>query len=94
MRGHEPDYFMEKFSVKNFGAQGQLLSEVRGEMGRHFPDTDTFEVDNPKVRAWAPDGGVTDASAKRALSNADASEVQLFGDASAFCRASFGSKDE
>lgn len=82
VRGHEPDYFMEKFSVKNFGAQGQLLSEVRGEMGRHFPDTDTLEIDRMRLRAQDAGGRVTHAMADRALSNADGSEVQLFGHAS------------
>ena len=82
VRGHEPDYFMQGFSVKNFGAQGQLLSEVRGEMGRHYPDTDTLEIDRMRLRAQDAAGRITHATADRALSNADGSEVQLFGHAS------------
>lgn len=78
---HEPDYTMHDFQVQRFTPQGALRAQIDGDTLRHFPDTDTFEVDNPKVRAWASDGSVTDASARRALSNADASEVQLFGDA-------------
>lgn len=78
---HEPDYTMRQFLVQRFTPQGTLRAQIEGDTLRHFPDTDTFEVDNPRVRAWAADGGVTNASAKRALSNADASEVQLFGDA-------------
>lgn len=78
---HVPDYTMREFQVQRFTPQGALRAQIEGDALRHFPDTDTFEVENPKVRAWAPEGGVTDASAKRALSNADASEVQLFGDA-------------
>lgn len=81
VRGHEADYFMQGFSVKNFGPQGQLLSEVRGEMGRHYPDTDTLEIDRMRLRAQDAAGRVTHASADRALSNADGSEVQLFGNA-------------
>jgi len=78
---HEPDYTMRRFEIQRFTPEGMLRAQIEGDTLRHFPDTDTFEVDNPKIRAWAPEGGVTDASAKRALSNADASEVQLFGDA-------------
>lgn len=81
VRGHEPDYFMENFSVKNFGAQGQLLSEVHGEMGRHYPDTDTLEIDRMRLRAQDSAGRVTHATANQAISNADGSEVQLFGNA-------------
>lgn len=78
---HDPDYTMHEFQVQRFTPQGTLRAQIAGDTLRHYPDTDTFEIDNPKVRAWAADGGVTDASARRALSNADASEVQLFGDA-------------
>lgn len=78
---HEPDYTMREFLVQRFTPQGTLRAQIEGDALRHYPDTDTFEIDNPKVRAFAPDGGVTDASANRALANADASEVQLFGDA-------------
>lgn len=80
-RGHEPDYFMQGFSVKNFGAGGQLLSEVRGDIGRHYPDTDTLEIDRMRLSAQDAAGRTTHASADRALSNADGSEVQLFGNA-------------
>ncbi|WP_026433517.1 LPS export ABC transporter periplasmic protein LptC [Paracidovorax oryzae] len=78
---HEPDYFMRGFSVKNFDANGRLQSEIRGDVARHYPDTDTLEIDNAHMRSVALDGRVTVATAKRALTNADASEVQLFGNA-------------
>ena len=58
---HQPDYFMKSFSVKTFDATGRLQSEVQGDEARHYPDTDTLEIDQ--------------------VSNADGSEVQLFGNA-------------
>lgn len=78
---HEADYFMSDFSVKNFDASGRLQSEVQGGLARHFPDTDTLEIDHVRMRSVAPSGRLTRASANRALSNADGSEVQLFGNA-------------
>ncbi len=78
---HEPDYFMADFSVKNFDATGRLQSEVQGSLARHYPDTDTLEIDAAKIRSVAPNGRLTHATAKRALTNADGSEVQLFGGA-------------
>ncbi|HYP82822.1 LPS export ABC transporter periplasmic protein LptC [Variovorax sp.] len=78
---HEPDYFMQGFVVKRFLPNGDLRSELRGTEGRHYPDTDTMEVDQVQLRSISPAGLVTHATAKRGLSNADASEVQLFGDA-------------
>lgn len=78
---HEPDYTMHRFSVQRFNPQGTLRARIEGDTLRHFPDTDTIEVEQPRIRAYALDGGVTDASARRALSNGDATEVQLLGDA-------------
>ena len=77
--GHQPDYFMKSFSVKSFDAKGRSQSEVEGEQARHYPDTDTLEIDTVRVRSVRMDGSVTVATANRGLSNADGSEVQLFG---------------
>ena len=78
---HEPDYFMRQFAVKTFDATGRLKTEVLGAEGRHYPDTDTLEIDAARIRSIAPDGRLTVATANRALSNGDGSEVQLFGNA-------------
>jgi lipopolysaccharide export system protein LptC len=80
-QGHQPDYFMKSFSVKSFDATGRLQSEVQGEEARHYPDTDTLEIDNARMRSVTPLGRLTVATADRALTNADGSEVQLFGNA-------------
>ncbi|KQP49487.1 LPS export ABC transporter periplasmic protein LptC [Pseudorhodoferax sp. Leaf274] len=78
---HEPDYFMRNFSVKTFDANGRLRSDIRGEQAWHYPDTDTLEIQQAHIRSLNELGHVTVSTAKRALSNADGSEVQLFGDA-------------
>jgi lipopolysaccharide export system protein LptC len=78
---HDPDYFMRGFVVKRYFPNGELRSELRGKEGRHFPDNDTLEVDQVQLRSVSPQGLVTQASANRGLSNGDASEVQLFGNA-------------
>lgn len=76
---HVPDYFMRDFSVKVFGDDGKLKSEMVGTEGRHFPDTDTLEIDQPHIRILGAEGRVTTAVAARGLINADGSEAQLFG---------------
>ncbi len=77
---HVPDYFMRQFALRSFEPDGRLKSELFGSELRHYPDTDTTEIDNPRIRS-ARDGRVMTASAKRALTNADGSEVQLEGNA-------------
>lgn len=78
---HEIDYFMQKFSVRTFDESGRLKSEVFGDEGRHFPDTDILEIDQARIRSLRPDGSVTVATGKRAYANGDGSEVQLLGNA-------------
>jgi len=78
---HEPDFFMRGFVIKNFLPSGELRSELFGKEGRHYPDNDTMEVDQVRVRAISPQGLTTRATADRGLSNGDGSEIQLFGNA-------------
>lgn len=91
---HDPDYFMRKFSVKTFDPSGRLKSEVFGTEARHYPDTDTTEIDQPRIRSFNARGELTVATAKRALSNADGSEVQLMGDAVVTREATTGKNGE
>ena len=81
VKGHEVDYYMRDFSVRSFDATGAMTSEIQGDKLRHFTDTETLEIDKATLRAVRKDGSTTVATADRALSNADGSEVQLFGNA-------------
>jgi lipopolysaccharide export system protein LptC len=78
---HDPDYFLREFSVKTFEPSGRLKSEVFGTEARHYPDTDTLEIDQPRMRAYDEKGALTVATAQRAISNGDGSELQLLGNA-------------
>lgn len=77
----EPDYIMRDFSVRTFDLQGQPKSELSGAVARHFPLTDTFEIEQVRILSVDAHGGITEARAKRALTNADASRVELMGQA-------------
>ena len=79
--GHEVDYFMHNFTVKSFDERGKLKSEIQGTEARHFQDTDILEIDQARIRSINPDGQLTTATAIRAYSNGDGSEVQLAGNA-------------
>ena len=78
---HEPDYFMEMFSVKTFDATGRIRTEVSGEKARHYPDTLWMEIDAIRIRSFDEQGRLTTATANRGLTNEDNSEVQLLGNA-------------
>ena len=78
---HEPDYFLRGFSVKSFDPNGRMKSELNGTEAHHFPDTDTTEITQPRMRSFNEQGALTVATANRAITNGDGSEVQLFGNA-------------
>jgi len=78
---HEPDYLMQGFTMQRYAADGRLRVQVRGTQMRHYPDTDTLEIDGVTIRALGQDGRVTLATAQRAVANGDATEVQLLGQA-------------
>ena len=76
---HLPDYSMKNFDLQRIGVDGQLRIRIEGSELRHFPDTDTLEIDGVRLRAIAADGSQTLATAGRAISNGNASEIQLLG---------------
>ena len=80
-KGHDVDYYMRDFSIRSFDATGALTSEIQGDKLRHYTDTETVEIDKARMRSMRNDESSTLATADRALSNADGSEVQLFGNA-------------
>jgi lipopolysaccharide export system protein LptC len=78
---HDPDQFMRRFSVKSFDASGRLKTQLNGVEARHYPDTDTLEIDQPRLRSINERGTVTLGTGNLAVSNADGSEIQLMGNA-------------
>jgi len=78
---HEPDYTMQRFTVQRFTPAGRLRAQLEGEELRHYPDNDTAEIDHVQLRAWGEAQQLTTATARRALVNGDATEVQLLGGA-------------
>ena len=76
-----PDYTMTGFSITRFSPDGRVVLRIAGDALRHFPTTDQLEIEGVRIHAIAPDGRTTDATALRALSNGDGSEVQLLGGA-------------
>lgn len=78
---HEADYVVGNFGLKTYDASGRLKSDITGQTARHYPDTDTLEIDHVRIRSVNERGHVTVASANLAVTNSDSSEVQLIGNA-------------
>ncbi|ARN23642.1 LPS export ABC transporter periplasmic protein LptC [Piscinibacter gummiphilus] len=78
---HVPDYQMNNFSVQRYTPAGTLEAQIEGTELRHYPDDDTVEVDQVRLRAIDEEGRASVATARQALTNGAATEVQLLGQA-------------
>ena len=76
---HEPDYFMRGFSVRSHQADGALRSELSGSQAQHYPDDDTTQVEQARLRAYGAKGLLTRAESERLTTNASQSEYLLEG---------------
>jgi lipopolysaccharide export system protein LptC len=81
VKKHEPDYEMRNFSVQRHQIEGKTTSHLEGQLLRHYPDTDTLEIDQARIRSTSPDGSTTLAIAHKAVAQSDGKEVELFGNA-------------
>jgi len=75
----EPDYYLEKFSVKSFDSQGRLRRELSGSRAQHFPDSDTLEVSQVNLRALSLEGRLVNANADQALAKGDGTQMTMTG---------------
>ncbi len=77
----KPDYFLKDFQTRSFNSLGQGGAELSGAGMEHIPGNQTVRIAQPRLRVVDAQGALTHASAQVGLSNADGSNVQLFGDA-------------
>lgn len=85
-----PDYTMRSFVLQRYDADGRVSARLQGQALRHFPADGRIEIDALELQAFLPDGRVLQASARHALSNDAASELQLQGGAEVLGRDSGG----
>lgn len=78
----DPDYEMQRFSVKTFDQDGRLKSEVYGDQAWHYPHNDVLEISGVQIRSYNIERGYyTLATASRAVTTSQAKEVELIGKA-------------
>ena len=77
----KPDYFLQDFQTRSFDAAGRAGAELSGAAMQHIPGNQTVRIEQPVLHAVEAGGVVLDAHARIGISNADASNIQLLGDA-------------
>jgi lipopolysaccharide export system protein LptC len=78
---HDPSDVMLGFSVRTYGPGGALKTEVFGQEARRFPDDNSMEMDQARVRSFSPLGVLTTAQASSVWTNAGHEEYVLKGQA-------------
>ena len=77
---HVPDYTMGRVVLQQFQADGRPRARLQALEVRHYPDTQTLRFEQPVLLWHTPQGDQTSAKAAQGESNADGSEVRLWGD--------------
>lgn len=75
---HDPDYIVEKFTVRRFASTGALQNTLVAEKMVHYPDDETTFVVEPRVSLHS-ETRPTHLSARQGLVGPDAREVALTG---------------
>lgn len=78
---HEPDYEMRGFSVQRYTVAGPAQGVIEGDVMRHYPDSQTVEIDGVRLRWTDAAGHTLRASAAHALAEQDSGLVTLRGGA-------------
>lgn len=73
---HDPDYAIEKFTVRRFDHDGRLQHTIWADRMSHFPDDDSTDVVAPRV-IYHTGARPTSISAEKAWISKDGKEVRL-----------------
>lgn len=77
---HDPDFIVEKFSVRRFNAEGKLQHTLTAPLMAHYPDDDSTVLDSPQVVFHGDPP--SRLSGSKAYVSKDAREVVLDGNVS------------
>lgn len=77
---HEPDYFVDQFSLTRMDPTGKGRYTVRASRVVHYPDDDSTEMVAPRLVSLAPDRPQVNMRADTGRISSDGVEVHLIGD--------------
>lgn len=75
----EPDYRLEKFTVKSFAATGQLTRQISGEAATHYPQSNELHIQRIELFAQNELGSPFNARAEQGISRQNEQQFTLIG---------------
>lgn len=76
----EPDYRLEKFTVKSFDTSGRMTREISGQRATHYPAKQELHIQNILIFAENELGTRLQAQARMGISREPEQQVDLSGD--------------
>jgi len=76
----DPDYRLEKFTVKSFDATGRMTREIAGQSATHFPASQELHIQDIRIFAENEVGTRLQAQARQGVSRESEQQVTLSGD--------------
>ncbi|MGE4123907.1 MAG: LPS export ABC transporter periplasmic protein LptC [Pusillimonas sp.] len=78
---HEPDAWSEHFVMIRTNAVGEAINRLEGDYMVHYPDDDSYEIDNARAVGQRAGSPVTVATGDKAIMDQGGSRVTLNGNA-------------
>lgn len=78
---HEPDAWSENFVMVRTNSQGEAINRLEGGYMRHYPDDDSYEIDNARAVGQRAGSPITVATGNKAVMDQDGSRITLTGNA-------------
>ncbi|NLC35719.1 MAG: LPS export ABC transporter periplasmic protein LptC [Alcaligenaceae bacterium] len=78
---HEPDHWAAQFVLIRGDEQGMAINRLEGDYLEHFPDTDSYEIQQAHAIGQRPGSPLTIASSDTAVMDEDGSRVTMTGNA-------------
>ncbi len=78
---HEPDAWSEHFVMVRTNEQGMAINRLEGDYMLHFPDDDSYEVDNARAVGQRTGSPITVGTGNKAVMDKGGSRITLTGDA-------------
>lgn len=75
---HDPDYIVSNFTATTYNAGGEPLTVLSAARMVHYPDDDTTELFQPRLRQTKPDQPPVTVTAERGELSGDGEEIFLY----------------
>ncbi len=76
---HEMDSYIDRFVMVRVDETGVANARLEGPRAVHYPDDDSYDVEDPRAISQRPDRSITEATALRGVLDQDGERVVLSG---------------